>query len=109
MSFRRLAAQVIPHAPAGALGTVITGDEVSAGKPDPEPYLKAAADLGVNPADCAAIEDAIPGVASAEASGARALAVQHFATIDPAPTRSRTASLTRISLPDQQLLARGAL
>lgn len=109
MSFRRLAAQVIPHAPAGALGTVITGDEVSAGKPDPEPYLKAAADLGVDPADCVAIEDSIPGVASAEASGARVLAVQHFVKIEPTPTRSRTDSLTRISLPDLQRIARGEL
>ncbi|HLS04509.1 MAG TPA: HAD family phosphatase [Actinomycetales bacterium] len=109
MSFRRLATQVVPHAPQGALQAVITGDEVSAGKPDPEPYLKAAAELGVDPRDCVAIEDSIPGVASAEASGARVLAIQHFVEIEATPTRSRTDSLTKISLEDIQAIARGTV
>ena len=49
MSWRRLADAVIAAAPAGSFAASITGDEVTNGKPDPEPYLAAAAALGVDP------------------------------------------------------------
>lgn len=107
MSFRRLATQVVPHAPNNVFRAVITGDEVSAGKPDPEPYLKAAEALGVPIENCVAVEDSLPGIASAEASGARVLAVQHFVEIEQTPTRSRTDSLERITLDDLQAIAQG--
>jgi len=107
MSYRRLANQVVPHAPNGAFKAVVTGDEVEAGKPDPEPYVRAAQALGLDPADCVAVEDSLPGVASAEASGAHVLAVQHFVEIAASPTRSRTDSLERISMADLQRIARG--
>lgn len=107
MSFRRLADQVVPHAPNDAFKAVITGDEVSAGKPDPEPYLKAAQALGVAIEDCVAVEDSLPGLASAEASGARVLAVQHFVEVKKTPTRSRTDSLTKITLDDLKAIAGG--
>lgn len=100
MSYRRLACHVLPRAPEPGFATSIAGDEVSAGKPDPEPYVKAAAALGVPIEQCVAVEDSIPGVASARASGARVLAVQHFVEIPAAPGLSRTDSLTRISLAD---------
>ncbi len=54
---------------------VVVGDEVKMPKPDPEPYLTAARLLGVDIADCVAIEDSPTGVASAVASGAAVLAV----------------------------------
>jgi HAD superfamily hydrolase (TIGR01509 family) len=54
---------------------VVCGDEVSAPKPDPEPYRTAARLLGVPIERCVAIEDSPSGVASAFASGARVLAV----------------------------------
>lgn len=54
---------------------VITGDDVSASKPDPAPYLAAAAALGVPIAGCVAIEDSPTGVASAVAAGATVIAV----------------------------------
>ena len=47
----------------------VAGDEVSASKPDPAPYLLAASKLGVDPGDCIAIEDSPTGVASALAAG----------------------------------------
>lgn len=54
---------------------VICGDEVRSPKPDPEPYLTAAALLGVPISNCVAVEDSPSGVASALAAGARVLAV----------------------------------
>jgi HAD superfamily hydrolase (TIGR01509 family) len=54
---------------------VVCGDEVTAPKPDPEPYRTAAALLGVPIEACVAIEDSPTGLASAVASGAAVLAV----------------------------------
>ncbi|MFC4017307.1 HAD family hydrolase [Micromonospora sp. GCM10011542] len=54
---------------------VVCGDEVTAAKPHPEPYLTAARLLGVPIERCVAIEDSATGVASALASGAAVLAV----------------------------------
>lgn len=54
---------------------VATGDEVAEGKPDPAPYLLAAARLGVAPAECVALEDSPRGVQSAKAAGMRCIAV----------------------------------
>jgi HAD superfamily hydrolase (TIGR01509 family) len=54
---------------------VVCGDEVTAPKPDPEPYRTAAALLGVPIGACVAIEDSPTGLASAVASGAAVLAV----------------------------------
>ncbi|KMS91512.1 hypothetical protein ACZ91_09270 [Streptomyces regensis] len=47
----------------------VTADDVHAGKPDPEPYLRAAARLGVAPERCLVMEDAPAGVAAARAAG----------------------------------------
>jgi sugar-phosphatase len=61
--------------------TLITADEVTRGKPDPEPYLLAARQLGVDPADCVVFEDAPAGLAAGRAAGMRtvALATTHRA------------------------------
>ena len=76
MSWRPLTNVVLEAIEPGTFDVVVTGDEVDHGKPHPEPYLRAAAALGVDPADCVAIEDSLPGVASATAAGTRVLAVQ---------------------------------
>ena len=47
MSYRRFVAPILAALPADAFATVVTGDAVSQGKPHPEPYLKAARNLGV--------------------------------------------------------------
>jgi len=49
--------------------TFITGSDVSRKKPDPEIFLKAAQNMGVNPADCIVLEDAKSGIAAAKAAG----------------------------------------
>src|SRR5262245_60280384 len=54
---------------------LITPDDVGRGKPAPDPYLLAAARLGIAPSRCVVIEDAPAGVASGKATGARVIAV----------------------------------
>lgn len=54
---------------------MITADDVSCGKPDPEPYLKAASRLGVNPNNCLVFEDAYSGIRSAIAAGMSVIVV----------------------------------
>jgi HAD superfamily hydrolase (TIGR01509 family) len=53
----------------------VTGSDVKNKKPDPELFLTAAAQLGLNPARCVVFEDAPDGVASARAAGCRCVAV----------------------------------
>ncbi|GAA3764321.1 HAD-IA family hydrolase [Streptomyces tremellae] len=53
----------------------ITAEDVSASKPDPEGFLKGAAELGFSPADCVAFEDSEAGIAAALAAGARVVGV----------------------------------
>ena len=50
-------------------GAVVTADDVTLGKPHPEPFLRAAELLGVDPKRCRAYEDAASGIAAAEAAG----------------------------------------
>jgi sugar-phosphatase len=54
---------------------LVTGDDVRAGKPDPEGYLRAAAAAGREPASCLVVEDAPTGVAAARAAGMPVIAV----------------------------------
>ena len=49
---------------------IITGDEVTHSKPNPEGYLKAAERLGANPCRCAVFEDSLQGVKAGKAAGA---------------------------------------
>jgi sugar-phosphatase len=66
---------------------MITSTDVQRGKPDPEPYLKAAQLLGFPPADCIVVEDAPAGIRAGKASGARVLALRTTAP-DPELTQS---------------------
>jgi beta-phosphoglucomutase family hydrolase len=53
----------------------VYGDEVPEGKPSPQIYLRAAQKLGVAPANCVVMEDAIAGVEGAKRAGMRCVAV----------------------------------
>ncbi|MFF3651171.1 HAD-IA family hydrolase [Streptomyces sp. NPDC002181] len=50
-------------------------DDVTCGKPDPEPFLLAAARLGADPARCVVFEDAPAGLAAGRAAGMRTVAL----------------------------------
>lgn len=60
---------------ADVFGAIVAADDVSATKPAPEPYLTAAARLGVAPEWCVAVEDSAPGLQSARAAGMRTIGV----------------------------------
>jgi len=54
--------------------TMVTSSDVRIGKPDPEPYLKAAGKLGFAASDCIVVEDAPAGVRAGKAAGGRVIA-----------------------------------
>ena len=58
---------------------MITSDDVNAGKPDPEPYLKGAALLGVPGSRCVVFEDAPAGIRAGKAAGALVIALRSTA------------------------------
>ncbi len=67
---------------ANCFRAIVSSDEVTRGKPDPEGYVKALAALGADPADSLVVEDTEAGIASACAAGVgRVLALQ--TTLDP--------------------------
>lgn len=57
------------------------GDEVAHGKPAPDLYLLAAARLGIDPADCLALEDSAPGSQAAVAAGMTVIAIPNGHTV----------------------------
>lgn len=60
---------------ADRFAVIVTGADVTHGKPHPEPYLVTAARLSLPPADCVVFEDATVGVTAAKAAGMRCIAV----------------------------------
>jgi sugar-phosphatase len=70
LASKRLRAAGLPVPPA-----MITADDVTRGKPNPEPYLAGATALGRNPQKCLVFEDAPSGIAAANAAGMVAIAL----------------------------------
>lgn len=108
MSYRDMADQIVAGAPEGVFSAVVAGDEVTHGKPHPEPYLRGAELLGVDVRRCVAFEDSPTGMASAEASGARVVGLQRHVPVAPKPGRSRLGSLVGFTLDDLRAIAGGS-
>jgi HAD superfamily hydrolase (TIGR01509 family) len=87
MSYRRFVEPIVDRLHPGAFQALVTGDMLRRGKPHPDPYLTAAAALGVAAADCLAIEDSPTGAASAEAAGCTVLVVPNHVAVPPGPRR----------------------
>lgn len=85
MSYRGLAEAIVGRLPDGLFAAVVTGDEVTNGKPHPEPYLTAADALGADPAECVVIEDSPRGAAAGLAAGALVLSVPNAVAAVPEP------------------------
>jgi beta-phosphoglucomutase len=82
-------------------GAIVTGSDVTRGKPDPQVFRLAAARLGVPPAHCAVIEDAPAGVAAANAAGMASVGLMSTGRIpgDLAAAHAVVRSLREISAP----------
>lgn len=93
MSYRSLADAFVARAPRGVFSVVVTGDEVTHGKPHPEPYLRAAQMLGVPIEDCLVVEDSPAGIGSALACGGIAVGVEVMVPVPAMPRLTRIASL----------------
>jgi HAD superfamily hydrolase (TIGR01509 family) len=106
MSWRSLADAVVQALPTGTFAAVITGDEVEHGKPHPEPYFAAARSLGVEAADCVAIEDSPTGVRSAVAAGVPTIAVPHVVPVPITAGAVQVPSLRGLTPTDLASLAR---
>ncbi|MGW3964302.1 HAD family hydrolase [Amycolatopsis sp. NPDC005003] len=80
------------------VGAAVSSEQVGAGKPAPDVYLRAAELLGVAPADCAAVEDTTNGLRSALAAGMAVYAVPnpHFPP-DPEVLKQATAVAEKIT------------
>ncbi len=61
---------------------LISADDVSRGKPEPEGYLQAASELCLHPVDCVVIEDTLPGVLAGKAAGCMVLAISTTRSAD---------------------------
>ncbi|MDH3201729.1 MAG: HAD family phosphatase [Myxococcales bacterium] len=59
------------------LDVMLSNQDVSKPKPDPDMYLQAATKLGIDPKACLVLEDNINGIRSAEAAGCNVLVVQN--------------------------------
>jgi HAD superfamily hydrolase (TIGR01509 family) len=62
---------------------VVTGDEVTEGKPAPDIYLRTAEELGLAADTCLVIEDSLSGIAAAKAAGMRTVAIPDQRFVDP--------------------------
>lgn len=96
---RRLAGARLTAANLPLPTVLLAAEDVEHGKPDPEPYLLAAAALGVEPGSCLVVEDAPSGIAAGKAAGATVLALlTTFAASELAGADHRAPSLAALRL-----------
>jgi sugar-phosphatase len=90
----------------GAVGieppVLVTASDTALGKPNPDPYLAAAARLGVDPASCLVVEDAIAGVRAGRAAGCATLGVLGSAAAEELGADVVVASLEGVRVEPQQ-------
>ena len=72
---RRLATTRLHAAGLAIPPTMITANDITRGKPDPQPYLAGAAALGFDPRTCLVFEDAPSGILAGRAAGATVIAL----------------------------------
>lgn len=100
MSMRRMALSVANSDSEPLFDVVIAGDDVTHGKPHPEPYLTAAARLGVEISHCIAFEDSETGLRSAESSGAIAVGIPNIVRLAELEGRIVWPTLANITTAD---------
>ncbi len=96
-SERQIMEAVIPKI-GMTFGATVCAEDVRRSKPAPEPYLRAAELLGVDPARCIVLEDSPNGVAAAEAAGCLVVAIPSLLPIPTRAGRVVASSLGQIDL-----------
>jgi HAD superfamily hydrolase (TIGR01509 family) len=96
-SSRRIIDASLPSIGAEHFQFTVSGNDVVRGKPHPDPYLRAAALLGVDPAHCVVLEDSPTGVGSGHAAGCHVVAVPHAVPIEGRERVTVVDSLERVS------------
>jgi HAD superfamily hydrolase (TIGR01509 family) len=102
---RQIVDTVLRTIGAERFALVVAAEDTVRAKPLPDPYLKAAANLGVAPAECVAVEDSPTGLAAAHAAGCRAVAVSGGMTVPDDVLM--VDSLERVDLPLLRRLIEG--
>ncbi len=97
-SYRVILDAVLNRLPVGSFTESVAGDEVSLGKPHPEPYLEAARRLDVRPENCIVIEDSATGADSGNASGALVAVVETYVQVPAMPRRVHLDTLVGLEL-----------
>jgi HAD superfamily hydrolase (TIGR01509 family) len=97
-SYRVLLDSALSQLSEGTFQVTVAGDEVSRGKPHPEPYEKACTALGVSPRHCVVFEDSETGCRSGNAAGALVVAIPHRVEIPRAPRRLHVRSLAELDV-----------
>lgn len=95
-SYRVLLNAALAQLPPHSFQVSVAGDEVSQGKPHPEPYETACHKLGVDARHCVVFEDSGTGARSGNAAGALVVAVPNLVDIPRAPRRLHIGSLTEL-------------
>ncbi|GGT06887.1 HAD family hydrolase [Nonomuraea spiralis] len=106
-SMREIAEAVLKGFGKDRFDVIVTAGDVERTKPDPEPYLKAAGLLGVEPVRCVVLEDSPNGVAAATAAGCAVVAVPSLLPVEPAPGRLVVSSLAEVGVADLRALIPG--
>lgn len=97
MSWAPLARVIVDAIGPGVFDAVVTGDEVTNGKPDPEPYRLAAHRLGVDPVECVALEDSPTGARSARDAGCVVVGIPAHVAIPPSATHAQIETLVGVT------------
>ena len=94
---RLMAENVVASLGSHYFKSIVSCDDVMHSKPDPEGYLKAASELGVEIAHCLIFEDSNTGVNAGLASGASVVAITHLTHFEPHPRKIDIASIESVS------------
>ena len=106
-SYRALIDAALESVGPHRFDVTIGGDEVTRAKPDPEPYLTAAAALGAHPGDCVVLEDSVTGARSGAAAGCQVVVVPNVVAVPPEPGRAVLPALTDVTVAGlRELVAR---
>ncbi|PQZ93918.1 haloacid dehalogenase [Arthrobacter sp. MYb227] len=103
MSESAMATQILARLPKKYFAFQVTGDQVSNGKPHPEPYLvglKKLAELvpDLDVTRVVGLEDSFPGISSAAAAGLKAVLIPHIAAVPESANWHLVESLTQVNV-----------